>query len=152
MPSTEFSSPTWSAPAAGSQAVRESLERFVVWLEGYGETSQDHQDFFASKVGRAAKSLYYKHPRLGTVAVLPMVAFSPGPPLTVPGLAGKFQLPTTGSYLVGVLSAPTNTATWSLAIPAHPSFVGLEICVQGLVLGPNVQQGYTNLFCERIVP
>ena len=85
-------------------------------------------------------------------AVLPMVAFSPGPPLTVPGLAGKFQLPTTGSYLVGVLSAPTNTATWSLAIPAHPSFVGLEICVQGLVLGPNVQQGYTNLFCERIVP
>ena len=60
--------------------LRATLERFAAWLDGYGETSQDHQDFFASKVGRAAKALYYKHRRLGTLAVLPMVfceAFAP---------------------------------------------------------------------------
>jgi len=53
--------------------VRTSLERYSTWLEAYGETSQDHQDFFASKVGRAAKNLYYRHKLLGTLAVLPMV-------------------------------------------------------------------------------
>ncbi|MCX6953251.1 MAG: hypothetical protein NTV51_13950 [Verrucomicrobia bacterium] len=54
--------------------LRTSLERFVTWLEAYGETSQDHQDFYASKVGRAAKNLYYRSPLLGKIAVLPMVA------------------------------------------------------------------------------
>jgi hypothetical protein len=56
------------------------VERFVDWLDHYGETSQDHQDFYASKVGRAAKNLYYKSRLLGTLAVAPMVlceAFAP---------------------------------------------------------------------------
>ncbi|MCA8977567.1 MAG: VCBS repeat-containing protein [Planctomycetes bacterium] len=90
-------------------------------------------------------------PGTGT-AILPMVSFSPGPPLEVTGLAGRFQLPTTGSFLVAVLAAPTNTATWSVAIPQHPSFVGLGLFVQGLVVGPNVIQGYTNLVYERVLP
>ncbi len=54
--------------------------RFCSWLSGYGETSQDHQDFFAGKVGRAAKDLYYKSRLAGTVVVAPMVfceAFAP---------------------------------------------------------------------------
>ncbi|MFT3781741.1 MAG: hypothetical protein QM790_06950 [Nibricoccus sp.] len=50
-----------------------SLEKFANWLDGFGETSQDHQDFYASKVGRAAKNLYYRHKLLGTAAVMPMV-------------------------------------------------------------------------------
>jgi hypothetical protein len=50
-----------------------ALERFTAWLDGYGETSQDHQDFYASKVGRAAKRLYYRRPLLGKIAALPMV-------------------------------------------------------------------------------
>ena len=50
-----------------------ALEEFVRWLEAFGETSQDHQDFYASKVGRAAKNLYYRQKLLGTAAVLPMV-------------------------------------------------------------------------------
>lgn len=50
-----------------------TLTRFAKWLERFGETSQDHQDFFASKVGRAAKNLYYKNRKLGTLAVAPMV-------------------------------------------------------------------------------
>jgi len=56
------------------EILRDSLHRFTVWLDTYGETSQDHQDFFASKLGRAAKKLYYRRPLLGKAAVLPMVA------------------------------------------------------------------------------
>lgn len=51
------------------------LERFIAWLESYGETSWDHQSFFAGPVGRTAKSLYYRHKFLGTAAVAPMVLF-----------------------------------------------------------------------------
>lgn len=47
--------------------------RFADWLDRYGETSQDHQDFYAGKIGRAAKNLYYKNRTLGTLAVAPMV-------------------------------------------------------------------------------
>lgn len=50
-----------------------TLDRFTTWLGGYGETSQDHQDFYASRLGRAAKALYYRDKMLGTIAVMPMV-------------------------------------------------------------------------------
>lgn len=50
-----------------------ALHRFCRWLDRYGETSYDHQSFFASKVGRSAKALYYRQPLLGTLAVAPMV-------------------------------------------------------------------------------
>ncbi|HVS90352.1 MAG TPA: hypothetical protein VHF01_19275 [Candidatus Acidoferrum sp.] len=53
--------------------VEVAIGRFASWLEHYGETSYDHQSFYASKLGRAAKSLYYRRPLLGTVAVAPMV-------------------------------------------------------------------------------
>ena len=46
---------------------------FCDWLDAYGETSYDHQSFFASKLGRGAKALYYRSPLLGTLAVAPMV-------------------------------------------------------------------------------
>ena len=57
------------------------LADFTQWLEGYGETSRDHQTFFAGPTGRAAKALYYRHKLLGTAAVAPMIffeAFLPG--------------------------------------------------------------------------
>src|SRR6201997_3362885 len=50
-----------------------SVGRFTNWLDQYGETSYDHQSYYASKLGRAAKALYYRKPLLGTVAVAPMV-------------------------------------------------------------------------------
>jgi len=50
-----------------------AVDRFCGWLERYGELSHDHQSFFASKLGRGAKALYYRRPLLGTVAVAPMV-------------------------------------------------------------------------------
>lgn len=53
--------------------IRGSLDRFVSWLENYGELSQDHQDFYAGKLGRMAKALYYRRRWLGTLAVAPMV-------------------------------------------------------------------------------
>jgi len=54
-------------------AVRMAVARFINWLDGYGETSYDHQSFFASDLGRSAKALYYKQPLLGTLAVSPMI-------------------------------------------------------------------------------
>lgn len=53
--------------------VEAAVSCFTRWLDRYGETSYDHQSFFASKVGRAAKALYYRKPLLGTMAVAPMV-------------------------------------------------------------------------------
>jgi hypothetical protein len=50
-----------------------ALRNFVKWLETFGETSYDHQSYYAGQIGRAAKSLYYHRPRLGLVAVAPMV-------------------------------------------------------------------------------
>jgi len=50
-----------------------AIGRFCDWFEGFGETSYDHQSFFASKMGRWAKALYYRRPLLGTLAVSPMV-------------------------------------------------------------------------------
>jgi hypothetical protein len=67
-------------PLNQSSQILATAASFANWLAGYGETSQDHQDFFASKVGRAAKNLYYKNRALGTLAVAPMVfceAFAP---------------------------------------------------------------------------
>ena len=63
-----------------AERVATAVDRFCAWLDRYGETSYDHQSFFASKLGRSAKALYYRRPRLGTMAVAPMVfceAFAP---------------------------------------------------------------------------
>src|SRR6201999_2316602 len=53
--------------------VRGAVLRFVEWLDRYGETSYDHQSYFASDLGRGAKALYYKKPLLGKLAVAPMI-------------------------------------------------------------------------------
>lgn len=53
---------------------------FVRWLEVHGETSVDHQTFFAGRLGGAAKAFYYRRPTLGVVAVAPFIfceAFAP---------------------------------------------------------------------------
>ncbi|SRR5579875_593096 len=50
-----------------------AVRRFCTWLDGYGETSYDHQSFFAGPIGRGAKALYYRRPLLGTAAVAPMI-------------------------------------------------------------------------------
>lgn len=57
---------------AGGQ-VLEVLENFVQWLENYGETSWDHQSYYAGTIGRNAKGLYYNNKLFGTFAVAPMV-------------------------------------------------------------------------------
>ena len=56
-----------------AQAIRGTLTRFVEWLERYGEFSWDFQSYYAGAIGGRAKSLYYRRPLLGTVAVAPMV-------------------------------------------------------------------------------
>ena len=55
------------------EKVKAAVLRFVEWLDGFGETSYDHQTFFASDLGRRAKALYYTSPLLGKLAVAPMI-------------------------------------------------------------------------------
>jgi hypothetical protein len=55
--------------------VTDVLKDFTVWLTRHGETSRDHQTFFAGVTGRAAKALYYRHKLFGTAAVAPMIFF-----------------------------------------------------------------------------
>jgi hypothetical protein len=54
-------------------AVEQVLRDFVDWLSRYGETSHDHQSFFAGPIGGRAKSLYYRNRLIGTAAVAPMI-------------------------------------------------------------------------------
>lgn len=78
--------------------VRAAVDRFVPWLERFGETSQDHQDFYASRVGRAAKSLYYRHKTAGTFAVLPMVACEAFLPSTRRFFYPRMRLPISDAH------------------------------------------------------
>jgi hypothetical protein len=55
--------------------VSAALERFTSWLAAYGETSWDHQSFFAGPVGGRAKEIYYRNQLIGTAAVAPMILF-----------------------------------------------------------------------------
>jgi hypothetical protein len=61
------------AMTASVERVQAAVLRFIDWLDSFGETSYDHQSFFASDLGRGAKALYYKKPLLGTLAVAPMI-------------------------------------------------------------------------------
>lgn len=53
--------------------VKGILTNFEAWLEAYGETSWDHQSYYAGPVGGRAKALYYRNKWLGIAAVSPMV-------------------------------------------------------------------------------
>lgn len=66
-----------------------ALSRFTGWLDEFGETSWDHQSFFAGPIGRRAKSLYYRHKLLGTAAVAPMILFE----ACLPGARRLFHHP-----------------------------------------------------------
>lgn len=50
-----------------------ALRDFEEWLDCYGETSWDHQSYFAGPIGRRAKALYYRRPVVGIAAVIPMI-------------------------------------------------------------------------------
>jgi hypothetical protein len=49
------------------------LTNFTKWLDAFGETSLDHQTFFAGPIGGSAKAFYYRHPKIGIAAVAPMI-------------------------------------------------------------------------------
>ncbi len=55
------------------ERTQNALARFTDWLQQYGETSFDHQSYFAGPVGGRAKALYYRHAGLGILAVSPMI-------------------------------------------------------------------------------
>jgi len=53
--------------------VSDALVNFTKWLSTFGESSLDYQTFYAGRVGRVAKTLFYRYRRLGIAAVAPMV-------------------------------------------------------------------------------
>jgi hypothetical protein len=55
------------------EQVANALCGFTCWLSKHGETSWDHQSFFAGPIGRRAKQLYYRNSVAGTAAVAPMI-------------------------------------------------------------------------------
>src|SRR6266481_9585761 len=61
------------AHTENTENLRKAILRFVRWLDHFGETSHDHQSYFASDLGRSAKALYYRKPLLGMLAVSPMI-------------------------------------------------------------------------------
>src|SRR5881392_861650 len=74
-------SPQSSVVSPRADEVSRVLIDFAEWLDAYGETSWDHQSFFAGPLGGRAKSLYYRNRLIGTAAVAPMIfceAFLPG--------------------------------------------------------------------------
>jgi hypothetical protein len=57
-----------------------AVRDFERWLDQYGENSYDFQTFYAGRLGKAAKALYYRRRALGVCAVAPIVlceAFAP---------------------------------------------------------------------------
>jgi len=50
-----------------------TIRKFITWLDHYGEDSHDFQTFYASALGQKAKTLYYKHRLIGTIAVAPII-------------------------------------------------------------------------------
>src|SRR6266571_7314523 len=62
-------------PLSVADKVSDVLTDFTEWLRVFGETSWDHQSFFAGSVGGRAKALYYRHPSVGIAAVAPMIFF-----------------------------------------------------------------------------
>ena len=65
--------PNVRLPARFEVPVNAALDRMIEWLDAFGETSYDHQSYYAGPIGGRAKALYYRHPRLGVLAVAPMV-------------------------------------------------------------------------------
>ena len=55
--------------------ISDVLTDFTEWLDVYGESSWDHQSFFAGPLGGQAKSLYYRNRLVGKAAVAPMIFF-----------------------------------------------------------------------------
>jgi hypothetical protein len=70
--------------------VSKVLNRFAEWLRVFGETSWDHQSFFAGPWGGRAKSLYYRNQLFGTAAVAPMIFFE----AFLPSVRRLFHRPT----------------------------------------------------------
>jgi len=64
---------TTDEPVSPANNVAEVLGGFVRWLDAYGETSWDHQSYFAGPIGGRAKAMYYRRGKLGLLAVAPMI-------------------------------------------------------------------------------
>ena len=72
-PVLEERNPQSKIAALPKQDILQTVSRFIGWLDRYGEVSHDFQTFYASRLGQSAKALYYSKPKLGTLAVAPII-------------------------------------------------------------------------------
>jgi len=72
-PATVRFMPGMSPRSSVDARIAPCIARFVDWLEHHGETSYDHQSYYAGPFGGRAKALYYRRRWLGTMTVAPMV-------------------------------------------------------------------------------
>jgi hypothetical protein len=63
-----------TVPARDDDLARLLVASFVSWFDRFGERSYDPHDFWACRLGRTAKRLYYRRPIVGALAVMPFVA------------------------------------------------------------------------------
>jgi hypothetical protein len=83
--------------------------------------------------------------------VLPLASIGPGPSTAFAGLRGRLLLPSS-LVVLGAVDASTGTAMAGFQLPPLPGLLGLDLCVQGLVIGPGLPAGFTNVVDERILP
>jgi len=92
------------------EKIANKLENFIRWLENFGETSYDHQTFFAGPVGKRVKTLYYSKPLLGILAVSPMIFFEAFLPKGKPLFWKKQRFPIADAhYAMGFALLAKNT-------------------------------------------
>ena len=96
--------------------VLSSIHQFIRWLDSYGETSHDHQSFFASSLGGKAKALYYRRPILGTAAVAPMIFCEAFLPSLRPLFSRRLRFPVADAHYAmgfGLLAEALNMQEYS---------------------------------------
>jgi hypothetical protein len=91
-------------------------------------------------------------PALPGTFVLPCMSLGAGPALAVPGLRGHFLLPANAFAVLGVLPVTPGGVQVTLTVPPSPTYVGLELNLQGLVFGAVARAGFTNVVDERVLP
>ena len=84
--------------------IYETLTSFMLWLERYGELSYDQYDFWASRFGQKAKSLYYSNKRVGIFFVAPFVLMDSFAPSMRKLFSSKSRFPIADAhYCMGFL-------------------------------------------------
>lgn len=86
--------PKWRSSAGGLRDAAAAAARgHAGWLAAYGPTSWDQYDFWANPLGRRAKAVYYRRPRIGLALVAPFVLMDAALPWSRVGVWHRQRFP-----------------------------------------------------------